>query len=209
MPSSVLVHLTLWLCTLITTQDTARGAKEAVTFCYWQWISAHLSRMCTVTHDPHVHTQTLKTFKAGSLSSKSTLVPSLRCSLGISDWFDGCNCSFNSCLNTRNACLLKIRREREIWYRYKENGKGKEMMVVKRSVLCFFWWAQLSQTASTDCQPLKIAGYFSLFALWAYSQKVIKITSSLLSNSWKLQESEILFKLKQWRKQTPMFSIEN
>lgn len=80
--------------------------------------------------------------------------------------------------------------------------------MVKRSVLCLFWWAQLSQTASTDCQPLKIAGYFSLFALWAYSQKVIKITSSLLSNLWKLQESEIQFKLKQWSKQTPVFSIE-
>lgn len=54
-------------------------------------------------------------------------------------------------------------------------------MVAKRSVLCLFWWAQLSQTASTDCQALKIAAYFSQIAPWAYSQKVIKITSSLLS----------------------------
>lgn len=39
----------------------------------------------------------------------------------------------------------------------------------------------MSQTAPAACQPLKIAGRLSVF--WAYSQKAIKITSSLLSSS--------------------------
>lgn len=81
-----------------------------------------------------------------------------------------------------------------------------------------FWWAQLSQTASADCQPSENSRAISvLFALRAHSQKVIKITSSLLCSSWKYRECErerergkviIWCEVKQWRQHTPVSSIQ-
>lgn len=159
-----------------------------MTFCHRQLNSVPRSGIYTVTH---IYTQNLVHIHRPKFSLRGAVwTVFARGCFGYNDKLDSCN---YSCLNTRNTGVLK--RRREIWYEYKESRKGREMMmmmmVVKHSVLCLFWWAQLSQTASAACQPLKIAGHFSLFALWAYSQKAIKITSSLLSNLWKLQESII------------------
>lgn len=92
--------------------------------------------------------------------------------------------------------------------------KGSAMMAmmtaVKHSVLGSFWWAQLSQTASATCQSLKIAVRFGRFAQRAYSQKAIKITSSLLSNFvGSCRKSMIQWKLKQWKKLAPVIQTRN
>lgn len=93
----------------------------------------HICQGCA--QSPMTHTYTHKPWK----HLNHTLLQSLRCSLGNNDKFD-VNSIFNSCLNNRNASLLKMRTERE-----KSGIDTKKMEKEKR-----WWWWDAVCCASSD-----------------------------------------------------------